>query len=159
MKKLITLSIAVLAACSGGDPVAEEGTILMDPAEITMNDYVHDELPDDLLDRIKATTDVFEPIDGISYEQAVDLYRRDFDPESNLRIWEEMTRVYSSFCATRCDSMEKKQEAYKALLLASMLPKDAVASQLQPSALSEDDVDQIVSMYGLAPEPIPIIQK
>ncbi|MCJ8312960.1 MAG: hypothetical protein HRU38_12305 [Saccharospirillaceae bacterium] len=50
-----------------------------------------------MLVRIKNTTDTFEIVDAITYEMAVDLYKRDYDPESILVIWEEMARVYNDF--------------------------------------------------------------
>ena len=55
-----------------------------------------------MLKRIRATTDTFERIDGMSYEQAVDLYKRDLDPEANLVLWEEVVRAHKIFCQKRC---------------------------------------------------------
>jgi hypothetical protein len=159
MRAVLLILALVLTACKEGVPEETSEIVRMNPDELSYNDYVHDELPEPLLLRIKATTDVFEPVDGISYEQAVDMYRRDPDPESNLVIWEEMARVFLVFCETRCDSPERKFEAYKALLLASMFPPDAVMEQLQPRALRSEDVKDIISMYGLPPEPIPVIRR
>ena len=38
----------------------------------------------------------------MSYEQAVDLYKRDLDPEANLVLWEEVVRAHKIFCQKRC---------------------------------------------------------
>ncbi len=159
MRAVFLILALALSACNEG--VSEENSeiVRMNPDELSHNEYVNDELPEPLLLRIKATTDVFEPVDGISYEQAVDMYRRDLDPESNLVIWEQMARVFLVFCETHCDSPERRFEAYKALLLASMLPPDAVMDQLQPQALSSKDVNDIISMYGVAHEPLPVIRR
>lgn len=159
MRALLLVFLVFLTACSVNAPEDTAEIVRINPDELSYSDYVHDELPETLLLRIKAATDVFEPVDGISYEQAVDMYRRDIDPESNLAFWEEMASVFLLFCETRCNSPERKFEAYKALLLASMFPTDAVMDQLQPQALSSSDVEDIVSMYGLPPEPVPVIRR
>ena len=44
----------------------------MDPNDIQFGDYIHGTLPEELLNRIKATTDVFESVDGVTFEKAVD---------------------------------------------------------------------------------------
>lgn len=129
-------------------------TQLMDPNEIAYSDYQHESFPEPFLNRIKATTDAFEEIDGISFEQAVDLYRRDFDPESNIIIWEEMVRVYLLYCDKNCPDLATKKDVYNALLLASMFPKEEAIARVDAGKLTKADIVEIVSDYSLAPEPI-----
>ena len=139
--------------------VAEDKVITVDPNKIQMHGYVHKELPPEMLKRIKATTDVFEIVDGISYEKAVDLYKRDLDPESNLRIWEEMARVYSNFCKSRCKTHDERMDVYRALLLRSMYDEKDALAHLQTNVISKKDAKSIVSQYKLAAQPIGVIQK
>ena len=110
------------------------------------------------MSRIKFTTNTFEAIDGISYEQAIDLYRRDLHPEDNIFIWEEMARVFISFCKENCETSEKKKEVYTALLLASMFHKKEVYSQLGPQILTPSEVDEITDSYQLDPAPLPVVR-
>lgn len=131
----------------------------MDPNQIQMNGYVHESLPQDMLKRIKVTTDTFEVVDGISYEMAIDLYKRDVDPESNLVIWEEMSRVYNIFCKSRCDSAAERKEVYRALLLRSMFSSQESLSRLQPTVLSLTEAKSIISQYKLDAKPIDVLQK
>ena len=77
MKKLLIIFLFTVSLQACG----QEDAILMNPSEIQFNGVVHKSLPDDMLERIKETTLVFEIVDGTSYEQAVDLYKRDLDPE------------------------------------------------------------------------------
>lgn len=159
MKQLLFIFAGLAGACAAETSQNEPQTEIMDSADISFNDYVHETLPEDLLDRIKATVDIFEPIDGISYERAVDLYKRDFNPEENLVIWEQMAQAFTSFCAEGCDSMEKQKEVYRALLLISMFPREEVMPQLQPQILTPDEVSELSSLYALAPQPLTIIEK
>jgi len=138
---------------------AQQKTVEIDPNKIQMSGYVHDSLPDEMLKRIKHTTDTFEVVDGISYEKAVDLYKRDLDPGSNLVIWEEMARVYNAFCKLRCNSASERKEVYRALLLRSMFSSDESFDRLQPKVLSSSEAKSIISMYKLEAKPIDVIQK
>ncbi len=138
---------------------AQEKVVTMDPNKIQINSYVHKKLPPEMLKRIKATTDTFEIIDGVTFEKAVDLYKRDLDPESNLVIWEEMARVYNLFCNSRCKSAKERMDVYRALLLRSMFSNQDTLSKLQPKVISSKEAQFIISQYKLVAKPIQVIQK
>jgi hypothetical protein len=138
---------------------AQDNIVTMDPNQIQMNGYVHEKLPEEMLKRIKVTTDTFEAVDGISFEKAVDLYKRDLDPEANLVIWEEMARVYNIFCKSRCETASERKEVYRALLLRSMFSNQEALARLQPKSLSVMEAQSIISQYKLAAKPIDVIQK
>ena len=135
-----------------------EKTTLVDPKEIQYNQYMHASLPEKLLIRIKATTDIFESIDGVSYEKAIDLYKRDLDPESNLEIWEEMVRVYKLFCTDRCSEQEEKIDVYRTLLTRSMFNTEETLLRIELQSISKKEAKEIVSMYRLKAIPIPVYQ-
>jgi len=119
---------------------------------------MHKELPPSLLKRIKATTDTFEKIDGLSYEQAVDLYKRDLDPESNLVLWEEMVRAYKIFCAKRCTTMPEQTDVYRSLLLRTMFSEDESINRSKLNVLSVNEARSVMKLYRIAPKPIDVIQ-
>jgi hypothetical protein len=150
----ISVSEVIDIAFSQMPPPVGPETQMMDPNEIAFSDYQHESFSDAFLNRIKVTTDAFEEIDGVSFKQAVDLYRRDFDPESNIVIWEEMVRVYNIYCGKNSPTLATKKDVYNTLLLASMFPKDEVLIKVNADNLSDKDIEQLVSSYSLAPEPI-----
>jgi hypothetical protein len=119
---------------------------------------MHKELPPSLLKRIKATTETFEKIDGISYEKAVDLYKRDLDPESNLMLWEEMVRAYKIFCKNRCATRPEQTDVYRSLLLRTMFSEDESIKRSKLNVLSLDEARTVMKHYRLAPKPIDVIQ-
>lgn len=82
MNKFILICLAAISTLCA--EATAQKTVTIDPKDIQLSPYRHKELPPFLLKRIRATTDTFEKIDGVTYDQAVDLYRRDLDPESNL---------------------------------------------------------------------------
>lgn len=111
-----------------------------------------------MLDRIRATTDLFESIDEITYEKAVDLYRRDLNPEENLVLWEEMAKAYKSFCRTRCSSPAERMDVYRSLLLRSMFPEDQALARSELKALSPAESKEVMQLYGLPPKPLEVVQ-
>lgn len=156
MRKLI---LVVMLGSISVSSVAQDNFILIDPNKIQMNGYVHKELPKKLLKRIKATTDVFEIVDGVTFDKAVDLYKRDVNPEENLVIWEEMARVYQSFCKSRCSSPDEKMDVYRTLLLRSMFSKAETMARLDNKILSRKQAEFIVDQYRLEAKPIDVVSK
>lgn len=138
---------------------AKDKTVTMDPNEVQFNSYVHKELTPELLKRIKATTDIFEIVDGTSYEKAVDLYKRDLDPESNIIIWEEMAKVYNKFCNNRCTTQPERMDVFRVLLLRSMFSETETLERFDAEVINKQEAKSIVSQYSLEPKPIEVIQK
>jgi hypothetical protein len=139
-------------------PLFAQKVITVDPKDIQTSPYMHKELLPSLLKRIPATTDTFEKIDGITYEKAVDLYKRDLDPESNLVLWEEMVRAYKVFCKSRCSNMPEQMDVYRTLLLRTMFSEEETLKRSKLSALSLDEARLVMKNYHLAPRPIDVIQ-
>lgn len=150
LKQLLAACLAVLLT----GPAAAAQTV--DPNSVRLNDRVHEQLPAQVLARIRAVTQVFEPIDGISYERAVDLYKRDADPEANLVIFEEMARVYREFCASRCSRPEERMDVYRLVLLRSMYGSAETLRQAQLDVLSKAEAQAIVDAYRLKAIPITV---
>jgi len=115
-----------------------------------------DDLP--FLARIKATTDLFEEVDGISFEKAVATYESELDPASSLAVFEEMARVYGEYCEMRCLDLATKKEVYQVVLFAGMLPADDVVELMKVDAITKDDIREIVSQYKLEPDVIEKIE-
>jgi hypothetical protein len=154
IKKLTVLVTLLFSTLCGAEQITT-----IDPNLLQQSGYVHAKLPVNILARIKATTDVFELVDGINYEKAVDLYRRDVDPESNLVIFEEMARVYKDFCVKRCKLLAEKQDVYKALLIRSMYKTEQALSLFKPVVISRKEAELVIRQYRLEEQPIIVYKK
>lgn len=155
MKRFFSIIFVIFSAVV----LAESKIVEIDPNKIKVNGYVQESLPKELLVRIKATTDTFEIVDGMSSEKAVDLYKRDIDPESNLVIWEEMARVYNIFCESRCKTPTERIDVYRALLLRSMFPPEEALARSNPKVITASDARYVISQYKLEAKPIDVIQQ
>ena len=131
---------------------------IIDPNDAGFDEIQHAGFTDDFLARIKAVTDLFEEVDGVSYDEAVKLYEADPTPESNLAVSEEMARVYTKYCETDCPDLATKKEVYQVVLFAGMLPADDVVELMNVDAITKDDIREIVSQYSLAPDVIEKIE-
>ena len=149
-----TLFICLIASV----PCFAQKTVMMNPKDIQISDYHHKELPPTLLKRIKTTTDTFEIIDGLSYEKAVDLYKRDLNPEGNLVLWEEMVREYKSFCVKRCKSPEERMDVYRLLLLRSMFDDQESLKRANLKVLNISEAAAVLKLYRLPPKPIDVVK-
>jgi len=134
-------------------------TVIVDPSKIQLHKHVHESLSPQLLSRIKKLTNTFEIVDGITYEQSVDLYKRDIDPESNIVIFEEMARVYKQFCVNRCTTDSERQDVYKLVLLRSMFSDQEVLKRAELNVVNEKEAKTIIKSYKLKAEPIKVIQQ
>ena len=153
----INLLLVALTAAWSFEAGAQKATTI-DPNQVQLSPRRHAELPASLLKRIRATTDVFEKIDGISYEQAVDLYKRDVNPEENLVLFEEMVRAYTLFCKSRCKSATEQKDVYRALLLRTGFDNAEAIRRTNPAVLTNAEVGSVVKLYRLPAKPIEVVK-
>ncbi len=152
MNKFLTILLLFSSSALSAD------TVEIDPNEVQFNSIQHESLSPELLKRIKALSNTFEIVDGVTYEQSVDLYKRDLDPESNIVIFEEMARVYNQFCNNRCTTDIERQDVYKLVLLRSMFPDNEVLQRIKLNIVKVHEAKTILAGYKLKPEPIKVIQ-
>ena len=156
MRTFTLLFLAVLSVVSA-QAVAQK-SVTIDPKDVRLSPYRHSELAPSLLKRIRVTTDTFEKIDGITYDQAVDLYKRDLDPESNLVLWEEMAKAYKVFCKSRCIAKAEQMDVYRSLLLRTMFSEDESIKRSKLSVLTPGEARRAMKLYRLPPKPIDVVQ-
>ncbi len=150
--------LILVAMLSSQLPAFAQKAAVVNPNDVQLSPCRHKELSPSLLERIRATTDVFEKIDGVSYEKAIDLYKRDLNPEENLVLWEEMVKGYTTFCRARCTTAPERMDVYRALLLRSMFEEPEAIQRTQPKVLSAAEVSTVVKRYRLPAKPIDVVK-
>ena len=150
MKKYL-LSLLIVSSL-----VSATETKIMNPNDIEMGPILHQKLSDELLTRIKLITDTLEVVDGVSYKESVDLYKRDLDPEANIVIYEEMARVYKEFCDSKCMSQGERMDVYRLVLIRSMFEEDEVLENIDLNVLNQQEALNVIKSYKLKAEPIAV---
>jgi len=87
-----------------------------------------------------------------------DDFKRDLDPEGNIKIWEDMEVAYNSYCTNRELPLETRKEVFKIVLMRSMMPDAEVLARLDLKHVPSNDVRAILAAYPSAAKPIDVIQ-
>jgi len=119
---------------------------------------VHESLPDELVARIKSVHETFADVDGTPLDQWIADFKKDLDPESNVRVWEDMQIAYTEYCNGRDLPLETRKEVYKVVLFRSMASPSDVLDRIELAILTKEDATEIMSGYPSPPKPIDVIQ-
>jgi len=131
----------------------------LDPKKILPGPIVHDELSEEQIKKITQIQAVFSDIYPISLEDTITNFKRDRNPDNEIRVWENMMHTYETFIAKNPEiNVEKKSEVFKLILTRSMMDENKVRSQTEFKILNENEVNEILASYTLESKPI-IIEK
>lgn len=118
----------------------------IDPNLIQPGPIQRDTLSDEQMSRIRTLQGVFVEVDGQTVEQWADNFKRDGDPDKELRIWERMAKAYRTYCDGKQLSAAAKMDVYRVVLLRSMASEQDVLERVKLNELSRDDA--ILVMKG-----------
>ena len=155
---VLTTVIVCMLGCGGTTSTPESTVEWIDPNEIQQGPTLHDDLPDELLTRIKAVHETFADVDGTPLTKWIDDFKRDLDPEGNISIWEDMQVAYNLYCNDRELPLETRKEVFKIVLMRSMMPDADVLSRLELEHVPAGDVQMILDAYPGDAKPIDVIQ-
>ena len=136
----------------------EPETVWIDPNEVQFSPTMHEKLPDELLERIKVVHATFADVDGTPLDKWVEDFKRDLNPEPNVKIWEDMKIAYDGYCEGRDLPLATRKEVFRVVLFRSMAAPKDVLERIDLSILSKDDASEIMEGYPSEPKPIDVIQ-
>jgi len=131
----------------------------LDPKKILPGPIVNDELSEEQIKKITQIQAVFSDIYPISLQDTINNFKRDRNPDNEIRVWENMMHTYETFIAKNPEiNVEKKSEVFKLIITRSMMDENKVRSQTEFKILNENEVNEILASYTLESKPI-IIEK
>jgi hypothetical protein len=136
--------------------VATPKTVWVDPDELRQSPVQHDHLTDGQMRRINALQHTFHEVDPSSLDKWVEGFKRDRDPEREIRIYEGMAEAYSAYCSGKSLTPKAKLDVYQVVLLRSGATDAEVISRLNLKVLTKADARDILKQYKMAPTPIRI---
>jgi hypothetical protein len=119
----------------------------VDPKTIQPGPVRRDALSDEQMARIRSLRATFAEVDGQTVEQWVDNFKRDADPDQELRVWERMGKAYRAYCDGRRLSTEAKKEVYRVVLLRSMASEQDVLERAKLKELSREDAIAVMKGF------------
>jgi hypothetical protein len=89
-------------------------------ADLKLGPIQHENLSEDLLARIRILHNVLSDVLMVSLEQTIENFRRDTDPESEIRTWEAIADAYLTVRQEMNLSLEQRKALLSAILGATL---------------------------------------
>jgi hypothetical protein len=108
------------------------------------------------MERVKRLQETFAGVDASPLDKWVEDFKRDRDPDHELRIYEGMADAYRAYCNGRKLSSRAKADVYQVVLLRSGAPDAEVLPRLKLSELSVADAKELLGLYKEPPAPVTV---
>lgn len=108
-------------------------------------------LPSGFAERIRSLKSILDEAYSRTFDEWVNSFEVDGNPEQELLIWECITLTYSTFVESRPLSIEAKKEVMNALLQCSMGMTDEDI-QSKRNVLHEAAVQSLLTLYRASAE-------
>jgi hypothetical protein len=126
-------------------------------AKITPGPIQHEQLTTEQVERISKVQEVFRQVDSAPLSAWLNDFKREVDPDRELRIYEGMAEAFTAYCSGRSLTLEAKRDAYGILLLRSGAPDAEVLKRVRLNVLTIKDAKEILALYKMRPAPIVVI--
>ncbi len=150
---------ALLTACSpnaGTTQTQPEETKLIEGKDITPGPTQHETLTSDQTARITALQRTFSEVDNTSLEKWIDDFKRDQDPEREIKIWENMAQAYQAYCGNHSLTLQQKQDVMQVLNARSGSSEEETLKHLNLHVLNVSDAKEIMSLCKAKAMPIEV---
>lgn len=154
LRVLLLAICATLTACERaprGQPAVkpDDGGKVewVDPKTIRPGPIQRDSLSDEQMARIRALQAIFVEVDGQTVEEWVDNFKRDADPDKELRVWERMAEAYRAYCDGKDLSAAAKKDVFRVVLLRSMASEQDVLDRVNLNELSRDEAVAVMKGF------------
>lgn len=157
MKLIYPLLLFCFGVIACNSSKREGEVVTMKASDIEMGPVVHDSLTSDQMEKAKKIQATFAEVYPVSLEETVTNFKRDLNVDKEIAIWLNMANAYQSFISKNAitDSV-KKQEAYKLLLLRSMMEENKAIEESGTKGLSNKEIKELFQYYTSAPSPITV---
>ena len=118
--------------------------VWLDPAVPQPGPIRHESLTEAQLARIDRIRQTFAEVETSPRDKWIDDFKRDFDLEAELDVWDRMGDAYTRYVRSHPLSAEAKHEVFKVVLMRSTAPAEEVLPRLELKVLTKDDAAEIM---------------
>jgi hypothetical protein len=119
----------------------------IETAKILPGPIQHETLPQKLVNRILINTYVLQEVFPQTLEEALDSFRRDANPQTEVQVWELIAACYVRTLQGKPGIDERKKgEFFKYFLLRTMAPPEQL--DLSEIALPSDDIEYLAEVFN-----------
>ena len=139
----------------GPDPCyrSDKGFVLKSPQDIQAGPIRHEELSEDQLSRIRKVNTILAEVYPLSFEEWVDGFKRDRNPEFEIRIWVYTAVTYQEYCRENSLTPVERQDVFMVMLFCICMPEDRILDSCNLKAISEDQARDVMDRFFDGSEP------
>src|SRR2546426_4100267 len=152
-------AVLLCSGCGKSGTPTQSKTEWIDPNQLQPGPIQHASLTEEQMNRVKRLQKTFSEADPSPLEKWVEDFKRDVNPDNELKIWEAMATAYETFTASRNLTLDAKKEVFQVVLLRSGEPEEQVLQHLKLTALTQKDAREIMALFVEKPTPIEAIKQ
>ncbi|MEP1488454.1 MAG: hypothetical protein ABJL44_16490 [Algibacter sp.] len=159
MKKIILIAILTVSIISCKEKKkSASNTETINIENLTPGPIVHESLNNEQLEKIKFIQKTFNEVYPISLEETITNFKRDQNPNNEINIWLNMSKTFQSFALKNSgeEKIEVRKEAFKLILMRSMMPEKEAISSSDLKVLSKNEIHEVLNNYTLKAKPITV---
>lgn len=162
MRKFILIAILTVSIFSCKEKNKPDANVQNTNIEsLTPGPIVHESLNKEQLDKIKFIHETFNEVYPVSLEETITNFKRDQNPDNEIIVWLNMAKTFQPFVTENSgeEKLEVRKEAFKLILMRSMMPEKEAISSSDLKLLNDDQIREILKNYTLDAQPIKIEKK
>ena len=119
---------------------------------------VHESLNKEQLEKIEFIQETFNEVYPVSLDETITNFKRDQNPDNEITVWLNMAQTFESFSSDNLgkEKLEVRKEAFKLILMRSMMSEKEAISSSELKILSEKEIQGILKNYTLEAKPIKV---
>ncbi len=132
-------------SCSNKTEDKKGDVLTIDPNDLTLGPIQHEDLTDSQLQKIKSIHNAFEEVYPITLEETIANFKSDLNIDKEIDLWMKMKESFEFVIEVRnFENETQRKEAFKLILMRTMMPSDEVKNGVETKKLNSDDVDFIL---------------
>lgn len=162
MRKFIFIAILTISIVSCKEKTKPESNVQNTNIEsLTPGPIVHESLNKEQLDKIKFIQETFKEVYPVSLEETITNFKRDQNPDNEIDVWLNMAKTFQPFSTenTGEEKLEIRKEAFKLILMRSMMTEKEAVSSADLKLLNDNQIQEILKNYTLDAKPIKVEKK
>jgi len=117
-----------------------------DSNKLKQNEYQHPSFEGERKARVSKIHQGLKEVNSNSYLEWEDGFRRDANPDNEIKIWEHIISIYQKH-VSEFSSQQEKNDVYQVAVVCSCSEEDVVLDQIKISSISKKKAKAIVYDY------------
>ncbi len=122
-----------------------DGVVWVEIGKLTHSEYQHSPFGAERRDLIEIIQESFPGVYDKSYKFWEDGFRRDANPDNEIRIWLHIAEIYSKFAKGK--PLEYRGELFSLVLACSNCGRERMKFVFESKLISDEEIEKVVAEY------------